>query len=371
MTRFNPYQLMYRTHFDIFAELAFEVLHPRDQLLKNWHIGVVAEQLNRFMAGTINRLIINLPPRSLKSFLTSIAMPAFLIGKKPLLRILILAGTADLANDLRQKAIRLMRSHQYRDVFDGIEFAANDRRLDITGGGSLSFLRYGESIIGKGYDVIIIDDPQSPSQVEDAAKREQAVEYIKNEVVHRLNNKTQGGIVVVQQRLHEEDLSGSLLYGAAWRRLAISAVSGDVEKWPTPRGGFVMRDKGVALCEERESKQTIEKQLDQMGAPAFAAQFLQMPGLGIPRRHGNGMAWHRPPENWDGKEPIPWFMLTHAASLSEPLINIRAAFFGGPPLDYIFTDPNPPQTLEEFEQETLAQQAALVKRAQEDAVRRF
>ncbi|MHA6732454.1 terminase large subunit domain-containing protein, partial [Devosia sp. A369] len=271
MARSDPYQLMYRTQFDMFAGLAFEVLHPGEQLLENWHIGVIAHQITQFIAGTPNRLIINLPPRSLKSFMTSIAMPAFLLGKDPRLKILILAGTSDLANDFRQKVVRLMRSDRYGGVFDQIEFTASDRRMDFPQGGSLSFLRYGEAIIGKGYDVIIIDDPQSPSQIEDADKREQVAEYFKNDVLHRLNSKTHGRIVIVQQRLHVGDLTGYFSHKREWQCLAISAISRGVEKWATPRGGFVTRNKGVALCEERESKQTIEEQLPLMGAEKFAA----------------------------------------------------------------------------------------------------
>lgn len=362
----DPYQLMYRTLFDVFFELAFEVLHPGEKLLENWHIGVVAQQLIQFMAGTHNRLIINLPPRSLKSFMTSIAMPAFLLGQDPRRKILILAGTSGLADDLRQKAFKLMRSDRYRGVFDGIEFAARDRHLHLPQGGSLSFLRYGESIIGKGYDVIIIDDPQSPSQVEDTTKRDHAPEYFKNEVIHRLNSKTQGGIVIVQQRLHESDLTGSVFRESEWQCLAISAVSCDVEKWPTPRGGFVIRNKGVALCEERESKQTIEEQLTLMGAEKFAAQYLQEPYMGVAMHRGSGQAWYRSPDDWDGKTTVPYVFFVYP----DPMATIRETYFDGPPSPYIWSDPNPPKTIEEWEKEAIAQQAAAVQRAQEDSNRR-
>lgn len=136
-------------------------------------------------------------------------MPAFLLGKDPRLKILVLAGTSDLANDLRQKTSRLMRSDRYRTVFEDVDFTTPDRRLDFPQGGALLFNRYGEAI-GKGYDLIIIDDPQSPSQVEDTDKRMHVAEYFRNDVVPRLNNKQVGRIAVVQQRLHIEDLSGCL-----------------------------------------------------------------------------------------------------------------------------------------------------------------
>ncbi|MHA6732011.1 hypothetical protein ACX3OZ_18485, partial [Devosia sp. A369] len=137
-------------------------------------------------------------------------------------------------------------------------------------------------------------------------------------------------------------------------------------KWATPRGGFVTRNKGVALCEERESKQTIEEQLPLMGAEKFAAQYLQAPRLGVVNNHGNGIAWYRPPD-WDGKSHLPWALLKPL----DPMDIIRELYFDGPQSPWIWQDPNPPMTLEEWEKGAIAQQAALVQRVQEDANRRL
>jgi len=359
MSKAEIIRLMYRTRFAQFAEAAFEAIHPGEALIRNWHIDVVVHALNTFMTGDTYRLVVNLPPRSLKSFMTSIAMPAFLMGRDHRRKILILAGTPDLATELRTKIARLMRSHRYRSIFPGIEFREDGRTLLFADGGALSVLRYGEAIIGKGFDFIVIDDPQSPSQAEDADKRRQVVQYYNSDVQPRLNSRASGRVAVVQQRLHAHDLSGSLP-SDEWERLVIPAMSSQAETWVTAHGR-VARAKWTALFEAREDAASLRSLLHTMGARRFAAQYLQAP---YPDGDGEvdrvAFMWQRPPETWDQSEQMPC-----AFARARKIDTLVERYFGGPQFRYVATNPNRGLTLEEWSDRAQKHQAALVRRAQQ------
>jgi hypothetical protein len=355
------YRLMYRTNFGAFAEAAFGELHSNAQLDRNWHINVLADRLATFSLGGTTRLMINLPPRSLKSFMTSIAMPAFTLGRDPRFKILILAGTPDLAADLRTNITRLMRSDRYRSIFGGIEWTEENRTLRFAQGGSLSVLKYGEAIIGKGYDIIIIDDPQSPSQVEDEAHRKEVLSYFQSGVLPRLNNMGSGRVALVQQRLHAEDLSGSVS-STGWDRLVISAISREDERWET-QGGAITRAKGGALCEARESKEQLKETLLHMDPMQFSAQYLQSP---YPPDDSDCKAfwvWELPGENYDPERDIlPCGVVkVHIRDM------ILERYFNGPPIPYSYVNPNP-TSIDWWERTTIRHQAELVKSAQGNQV---
>lgn len=363
MATSDVYQLMYQTRFNMFAELAFTILHPGETLLRNWHIDVLAHRLSHFVKNAGERLIINLPPRSLKSFLTSIAMPAFMLGRDPRRKILILAGTPELADDLRLKLTKLLRSSEFQSIFPHIEFDSSKRTLVMSQGGSLSVLRYGEAIIGKGYDVIILDDPQSPIQAKDPEKRVEAFHYFNTSVQLRLNSKALGSIVLVQQRLGWQDLSGSLRTG--WDRLVISAIARCDETWRVA-GGKVKRPGGTVIFEARETLEGMKSLLSSLGPADFATQYLQDPFWGDDNCPYKVVRAWEIPQNWDRENhylPEMWVRVYKQQTLEE-------VYFNGPRSRFVFDDPNAEFNDDAWEKQAIAHQRKLVREVQEDWDRR-
>src|SRR5258708_1028577 len=86
-----------RTNFVSFLYRCFLTLHPGATFLPNWHIEAIAYQLDRVRRGEITRLIINLPPRYLKSIMVSVAFPAFLLGLEPRRRIMAISYSDELS----------------------------------------------------------------------------------------------------------------------------------------------------------------------------------------------------------------------------------------------------------------------------------
>ena len=138
------------------------MLNPSAKFHMNWHICAIAYALEQVRLGKIKRLIITVPPRSLKSIMCSVAFPAFVLGHDPSKRLIVVSYSADLAikhgNDFRA----VVNSAEYRAIFPGMRISAmkntqtevvttlNGFRLAISVDGALT---------GRGGDIIIIDDP--------------------------------------------------------------------------------------------------------------------------------------------------------------------------------------------------------------------
>ena len=98
-------QALLRRDFNAFVEKAFATLAPGQAFDSGWHLKAISWQLERVRRGEITRLIVNLPPRSLKSIMASVCLPAFLLGHDPTQRIICVSYSGDLAkkhaNDFR------------------------------------------------------------------------------------------------------------------------------------------------------------------------------------------------------------------------------------------------------------------------------
>jgi hypothetical protein len=111
------YEALLRADFAAFAELAFAELNPRADFAMHWYIQVLAEKLTAVYQGRIRRLIVNVPPRYLKSHLASVAFPAWCLGHDPSLQILCVSYAQDLADKLSRDCRRIVAGDWYRWLF--------------------------------------------------------------------------------------------------------------------------------------------------------------------------------------------------------------------------------------------------------------
>ena len=111
------YEVLLRHDFASFAGRCFQDLNPQTDLAMNWHLEVIAAKLMEVRRGTIKRLIINLPPRHLKSLMASIAFPAWCLGHDPSAQILCVSYAQDLADKLARDCRGIMMSPWYRQIF--------------------------------------------------------------------------------------------------------------------------------------------------------------------------------------------------------------------------------------------------------------
>ena len=153
-------------------------------------------------------------PRNLKSIVTSIAYPAWLLGHDPTTKIICASYGQQLADDLARDCRQVMRADWYRALFPGTRLKSDRQAVNFfetTAGGSRQSTSVGGVLTGFGADVIIVDDPTKPEEALSEVERATANHWLSHTLVTRLNNKVTGKIILVMQRLHEVDMIGFFL----------------------------------------------------------------------------------------------------------------------------------------------------------------
>jgi hypothetical protein len=194
-------------------------------LLANWHIEVIAAKLAAERAGKIRRLIINLPPRHLKSLLASIAFPAWCLGHDPSAQNLCVSYAQDLADKLARDCRSIMMSQRYRRIFP-TRLAPHRHAVQefiTTRQGYRLATSIGGVLTGRGADWILIDNPSKPEEALSDARRNVTDEGFLNTLYSRLNDKCHAAIVIIMQRLPEDDLVGHVLELEPWEVVSFPA----------------------------------------------------------------------------------------------------------------------------------------------------
>jgi predicted phage terminase large subunit-like protein len=156
--------------------------------------------------------------------------------------------------------------------------AVND--FTTTAGGTRMATSVGGVLTGRGADVIIIDDPLKPDQALSEAGRNGVNEWYDNTLLSRLNNKRSGCIIIIMQRLHQDDLVGHVQLQDDWTVLSFPAIAEEPERVPfqTPYGTrHFVRQPGEALHPERESVRDYEAMRRMIGLYNFSSQYQQRP----------------------------------------------------------------------------------------------
>jgi len=275
------YRFILQSDFATFVQCAFHELNPQTPYQPGPHIELIASKLEACHRGDIRRLIINLPPRNLKSHCVSIAYPAWLLGHNPAQQIICASYGQDLADKLARDTRAIMYTSWYGSLFPTrIEdrHAVHDFTTSQMGGRMATSV--GGVLTGRGADVVILDDPLKPEEALSETQRRAVNEWYDNTLLSRLNDKATGCIIIVMQRLHQEDLVGHVLEQDEWEILSLPAIAPtrEVHLIESPLGKRVFRRQpGDALHPEREAIDTLAKIRRQIGEYNFASQYLQNP----------------------------------------------------------------------------------------------
>ena len=274
--------LLYACDFGLFVQRAFQTIYPDEQLDWAWAQEVVVHSLNEMIAGRRLRQMVLVPPRSLKSFICSVALPAFVLGIRPSAKIIVVSYAQPLSDDLGRYTLELMNSPWYQTVFatrlSGTRCAAE--QFTTTVGGYRLATSVGGTLTGRGADIIIIDDPIKAEDAMSSAVRKTVGTWFTNTLLSRLNHKAQGKILLVMQRLHQDDLAGRLMEQGGWDVLRLQAIATHDEehRYDTIAGPRVERRKeGEPLHPSREPAHVLEQMKRDMGSYTFAAQYQQDP----------------------------------------------------------------------------------------------
>jgi len=269
-----------RQDFVSFIRMSFDLLHG-EPLLMNWHIEAMAHHLEQVRLGRITRLMINLPPRYLKSLVTSVAFPAWVLGQDPTTRLIVASYGSDLAVKLANDCRTVINSPRYKSIFPGLQISRmknTESEIATTRGGFRLATSIDGSLTGRGGRILMLDDSLKPSDASSDTKREHVNTCFKNTLYSRLDDKRKDVIVIVMQRLHDDDLCGFLLKNSHdWVVLSLPAIALKDEQIPIGDGRFYDRRIGDVLHPERESKSDLDNIRAVLGEDIFAAQYQQCP----------------------------------------------------------------------------------------------
>jgi len=214
--------------------------------------------------------------------LASIAFPAWCLGHDPSAQILCVSYAGELADKLARDCRLIMMSRWYQRIFPTRlaphrqavqEFLTTRQgyRLATSNGGVLT---------GRGADIILIDDPLKPEEALSDTQRRAANEWFSHTLYSRLNDKRNGAIVIIMQRLHEDDLVGHVLAQEPWEIVRFPAIAEEheVHRIETILGPQAFtRRRGEALHAAREPLDTLARIRHTIGEYNFAGQYQQCP----------------------------------------------------------------------------------------------
>jgi predicted phage terminase large subunit-like protein len=271
---------MLATNLSSFLMKVFETVSPGDEFRPNWHIDAMTYAAERVIDRKIKRLVTTVPPRHLKSIIFSVALPAFLLGQDPTTRIICVSYSSDLANKHAIDFRAVMNSEWYRRVFPRTAVSGEkDTQFETmtTARGYRYATSLGGTLTGRGADLIVLDDPQKPDEALSEAHRNSAGRWFDTTLLSRLDSKSEGAIVMVMQRLHEDDLAGRLLEKGGWEHLKIPAIAEQGERIAAGPGRFYRRKAGSVIDPQRETSEDLERLRKSMGELLFSAQYQQEP----------------------------------------------------------------------------------------------
>ena len=282
-----------------FYRLAWEVIEPKTPLLFNWHHALIAEYLTACYKREIKRLIINMPPRYAKSNMVTVTWPAWVWAQNPAERFMFTSYSSGLSvahnislrtviespwyqkgwactcgknpHDVGCKGFRLSADQNVKAEF------VNDRR------GHMLATSMGGTATGKGGNILIVDDPHDVTRAASDTMRTADNLEFDQKFSTRLDDKKDGVIIVVMQRLHNEDLTGHILanekdvaHGGDWHHLKLEGEAEQKTIIVFPRSKKVMeRQEGEPLHAAREDKAALAKQRVKLGPYGYATQYQQ------------------------------------------------------------------------------------------------
>jgi hypothetical protein len=261
----------------------FRTLEPGTEFQPNWHLEHIAHRLQQVAAGEIKRLIINVPPRSGKSLLASVAFPAWMLGRDPQKRIICVSYAEDLARKLSVDTRTVMQSPWFEELFPECRLYRRPRDLELVTSqrGARFAAGVGGSVLGRGADIIVVDDPIKAFNALSRAERQRVNEFYDNTLQTRLNQKLTGAIVIIMQRLHQDDLVGHVLERDpnGWTIVSVPAIETENRTYALSGvpGDHYRRAMGEVLHPDREPLEILDELRRDIGTMNFSAQYQQEP----------------------------------------------------------------------------------------------
>jgi predicted phage terminase large subunit-like protein len=270
-----------------FTKASWSSIEPGVEFQNNWHIDAISEHLQAVVEGNIKRLIINVPPRHMKSISVAVCLPAWTWTRQPDKKFLYASYASSLSIRDSVKCRRLLDSRWYKAHFEDTFKLTSDQnqkqRFENDKTGARIATSVDGALTGEGGDIIVIDDPHNVRESESSAVREGVLEWWDQAMQTRLNDPKTGAFIIIMQRVNTHDLTGHVLaneLGNEWNHLCLPAKY-EIGH-PTPTRSFLgftdpRTKEGELLWPERIDEKTLTSLEKSLGSYAAAGQLQQRP----------------------------------------------------------------------------------------------
>ena len=264
-----------------FVRAAWPVVEPATPFCDNWHIGAICEHLEAVTTGAIRNLLVNVPPRHMKSLITCVFWPTWDWTEHPERRWLFASYAQSLSVRDSLKCRRLIKSPWYHERYGQIFALTNDQNAKEKFENDRTGYRIATSVdgavTGEGGDRIIVDDPHNAHEAESEAQRMAVLEWWDQAMSTRGNDPRTVGKVIIMQRLHQADLAGHVLEQGGFEHLCLPAEYEEDQHitsigWQDPR-----KREGELLWPERFGRCEIDALKLSLGSRGAAGQLQQRP----------------------------------------------------------------------------------------------
>lgn len=252
----------------------------------NWHIDLICTELQQMGLMVVAKqpklhdLIVNVPPGTSKSTLISILFPAWLWAFDPTLSFITGSYSSAISLELANKSRTVIKSEKYQTYFPNVQLRPDQdskSNYQTTLGGARYATSTGGSVTGTHASIILIDDPQNPELAASESERKTTNEWVTSTLSTRKRDREITPTIVVQQRLHRDDVTGHILgRGREWKHICLPAELTETSR-ATPSSVESNYIDGL-LDPIRLSQRILNEARIDLGTAAYAAQMLQNPG---------------------------------------------------------------------------------------------
>lgn len=267
-----------RDSFDTFAMRAFNTLEPGTPYSWSWHLGCISEHLESSFSGELPKLIINIPPRTLKSVMVAQLYPAWAMGREPHHQFIGASYAHSLAERNVMRCRQVMQSDWYLNCFPETRLSGDQNQKDFfttTRAGQYKGTGIGGTVTGFGCRTLICDDVLNPVEAASDTVRASVIREIRSTLFSRFNKMSEGRFILIMQRLHEADPTGELLKDGGYHLVKLPAEAKTSVL-------ITLKDKQWAmqpgdLLTERLSRVDLDRLRTDLTEYQYVGQYLQEP----------------------------------------------------------------------------------------------
>lgn len=266
-----------------YVRQCWQVVEPATPYVHGWHIDAICEHLEAITRGELQRLIINVPPRHMKSLLVSVFWPTWEWTQYPSRRFLTASYAQNLSTRDAVKSRRILLSPWYQERWGSVFSLTGDQnekmRYENDQAGYRIATSVGGTATGEGGDRLVLDDPHKAGEILSTTIRETDIDWLRETWSTRLNDPKNGAEVIVMQRLHERDATGYLLAEVGgYEHLCLPAQFEPARRATTVLGWSDPRQvEGELLWGDRYDAEALEKLSRALGSYGVAGQLQQRP----------------------------------------------------------------------------------------------